>query len=64
MCSCWGRLLPITRARAHAGFTCSAGVACNKLLAKVASALNKPNQQTVVPPRRAPRHRCPRRPGH
>ena len=34
-----------------AGFTCSAGIACNKLLAKVASAMNKPNQQTVVPPR-------------
>ena len=34
-----------------ADFTCSAGVACNKLLAKVASAMNKPNQQTVVPPR-------------
>ncbi|KAK9791346.1 hypothetical protein WJX73_002907 [Symbiochloris irregularis] len=32
-------------------FTCSAGVAGNKLLAKVASAMNKPNQQTVVPPR-------------
>lgn len=29
-------------------FTCSGGVAYNKQLAKVASALNKPNQQTVV----------------
>ncbi|KAI9198372.1 hypothetical protein LWI28_014688 [Acer negundo] len=30
-------------------FTCSAGVAHNKMLAKLASALNKPAQQTVVP---------------
>ncbi|KAK9827976.1 hypothetical protein WJX81_003639 [Elliptochloris bilobata] len=37
--------------RQQLGFTCSAGIACNKLLAKVASAMNKPNQQTVVPPR-------------
>ena len=34
-----------------AGFTCSAGIAANKLLAKVGSALHKPNQQTIVPPR-------------
>lgn len=31
----------------------SAGVACNKLLAKVAAGLNKPDQQTIVPPRAA-----------
>jgi DNA polymerase eta len=31
-------------------FTSSAGIACNKLLAKVGSALNKPNQQTVIHP--------------
>ncbi|CAI0464429.1 unnamed protein product [Linum tenue] len=30
-------------------FTCSAGVAHNKMLAKLASAMNKPAQQTVVP---------------
>ena len=34
-----------------AGFTSSAGIAANKLLAKISSALNKPNQQTLVPPR-------------
>lgn len=37
-----------------AGFTCSAGIAANKLLAKVGSALHKPNQQTIVPPRCRP----------
>lgn len=31
------------------GFTFSAGIASNKLLAKLASAMNKPNLQTVVP---------------
>jgi DNA polymerase eta len=35
------------------GFTCSAGVASNKLLAKVGSALNKPNLQTVITARGA-----------
>ncbi|KAK9133830.1 hypothetical protein Scep_013358 [Stephania cephalantha] len=30
-------------------FTCSAGIAHNKLLAKLASSMNKPAQQTVVP---------------
>jgi DNA polymerase eta len=32
-------------------FTCSAGIAPNKLLAKIGSAKNKPNKQTVVLPR-------------
>lgn len=32
-------------------FTVSAGIAQNKLLAKIGSAKNKPNQQTIVLPR-------------
>ncbi|DBB00910.1 hypothetical protein WJX77_007765 [Trebouxia sp. C0004] len=36
------------------GYSCSAGVACNKLMAKIASAMHKPNQQTVIPPRALP----------
>ncbi|NP_001122409.2 polymerase (DNA directed) iota isoform X1 [Nasonia vitripennis] len=32
------------------GLTCSAGIAHNKLLAKLGGAVNKPNQQTVVYP--------------
>lgn len=32
------------------GFTCSAGVATNKMLAKIASGMHKPNKQTLVPP--------------
>ena len=31
-------------------FTCSAGVAMNKLMAKLCGGLHKPNQQTVMPP--------------
>ena len=42
-----------------AGFTSSAGIAANKLLAKISSALNKPNQQTIVPPRYLPCLRTP-----
>mmetsp|Transcript_46605 Transcript_46605/g.123710 ORF Transcript_46605/g.123710 Transcript_46605/m.123710 type:complete len:560 (+) Transcript_46605:653-2332(+) len=32
------------------GFTCSAGISHNKMLSKLASAKNKPNRQTIVPP--------------
>lgn len=31
------------------GYTCTAGIAHNKMLAKIASGMNKPNKQTVVP---------------
>ncbi|KAK4531853.1 hypothetical protein CCYA_CCYA09G2710 [Cyanidiococcus yangmingshanensis] len=31
------------------GYTCSAGIACNKMLAKYASATNKPNKLTAIP---------------
>ena len=37
-----------------AGYTMSGGIACNKLLAKIASAMHKPNQQTIIPPRQVP----------
>ncbi|KAL4430354.1 hypothetical protein ABPG77_002160 [Micractinium sp. CCAP 211/92] len=33
------------------GFTSSAGISTNKLLSKIGSAMNKPNQQTIIPPR-------------
>eukprot|EP00928_Gymnodinium_smaydae_P056801 TRINITY_DN4011_c1_g4_i1.p1 TRINITY_DN4011_c1_g4~~TRINITY_DN4011_c1_g4_i1.p1 ORF type:complete len:708 (-),score=134.94 TRINITY_DN4011_c1_g4_i1:302-2425(-) len=43
----------VARARAEVtrqlGFTCSAGVAANKMLAKLCGGLHKPNQQTVLP---------------
>eukprot|EP00879_Flechtneria_rotunda_P004575 GHRR01004830.1.p1 GENE.GHRR01004830.1~~GHRR01004830.1.p1 ORF type:complete len:291 (+),score=85.23 GHRR01004830.1:585-1457(+) len=35
------------------GYRCSAGIACNKLLAKLMSGLHKPNDQTVIPPTEA-----------
>jgi DNA polymerase iota len=38
---------------AEAGFRCSAGVACNKMLAKLVSGLHKPNDQTVMLPSEA-----------
>ena len=34
---------------AEAQFTCSAGIAHNKMLAKLASNMHKPAQQTIVP---------------
>ncbi|XP_068597124.1 DNA polymerase eta [Brachionichthys hirsutus] len=33
----------------HTGFCCSAGISHNKVLAKLACGLNKPNRQTVLP---------------
>ncbi|EOD15027.1 Translesion DNA polymerase-REV1 deoxycytidyl transferase [Emiliania huxleyi CCMP1516] len=43
----------VARARAavsaELGFTCSAGIAANKLLAKLCGGLHKPNQQTLLP---------------
>lgn len=32
----------------HLRYTCSAGIACNKILAKLAAGHNKPNKQTVI----------------
>ncbi|KAL1527241.1 hypothetical protein AB1Y20_015917 [Prymnesium parvum] len=44
----------VARARSEVftryGFTCSAGIASNKMLAKLAGGLHKPAQQTVIPP--------------
>lgn len=37
--------------REELGYTSSAGIACNKLMAKIGSALNKPDQQTVLSPK-------------
>ena len=35
--------------RESLGYTCTAGVASNKMLAKLSSAMNKPNKQTIFP---------------
>jgi DNA polymerase eta len=34
--------------RSHLGYTCSAGIASNKMLSKLGSGYKKPNQQTVI----------------
>ena len=34
---------------AELGYSCSAGIAHNKILAKLASGMHKPSQQTVIP---------------
>ena len=57
-CGCHARLLAASRIAAEMrskilkelGLTCSAGIAHNKLLAKLAGSLNKPNGQTLVYP--------------
>jgi hypothetical protein len=36
--------------QAEAGCRSSAGIACNKMLAKLASGLHKPDDQTILPP--------------
>ena len=36
------------------GFTCSAGVAANKMFAKLCAGLHKPDQQTVLPAEAVP----------
>jgi len=40
--------------RSELGFTVSAGISTNKLLSKLASAMHKPNQQTIILPRAVP----------
>ncbi|KAG0625135.1 hypothetical protein M758_2G030400 [Ceratodon purpureus] len=40
--------------RNELGYTISVGIASNKLLAKIASAKNKPDRQTLIPPRSVP----------
>ncbi|GMH42279.1 hypothetical protein BSKO_10198 [Bryopsis sp. KO-2023] len=36
--------------KAESGLRCSAGIACNRLLAKLCSGLHKPDDQTILPP--------------
>lgn len=37
------------------GYDCSAGIAHNKILAKLVCGLNKPNKQTILPLKRIPK---------
>ncbi|KAK9826961.1 hypothetical protein WJX74_001872 [Apatococcus lobatus] len=39
--------------KAEAGFRCAAGIACNKMLAKLVGGLHKPDDQTTLPPSEA-----------
>jgi len=32
------------------GYTCSAGISVNKMLAKISTSMNKPNNQTIILP--------------
>jgi DNA polymerase eta len=47
-----------TRIRQRLGYTCSAGIARNKMLAKLGSGYHKPNGQTVIRNRAAQRFLC------
>jgi len=40
--------------KSELGYNISAGIACNKLLAKIGSSRNKPNKQTIIPFRHSP----------
>lgn len=46
-------------AQVEAGYRTSAGIACNKMLAKLVSGLHKPDDQTVLPPPEAARFVAP-----
>ena len=35
--------------KSKTGFTCSAGIGHNKILAKLTCGMNKPNKQTILP---------------
>ena len=49
LCSWW--LVKVRNgAQAEAGFRCAAGIACNKMLAKLVGGLHKPDDQTTLPP--------------
>ena len=41
---------PALHPQAEAGYRTSAGVACNKMLAKLVSGMHKPDDQTVLLP--------------
>lgn len=41
---------PVRMLQAEVGFRCSAGIASNRMLAKLVSGLHKPDDQTVILP--------------